>query len=153
MWIFGHWVLCHDKCMLDPVLSLAPQGDPLSVPQFPCVLSPMGGHPCAAGDGQLPPGWFVVLPLPCRVPDLSLLEGWVYLGSGGARPPRLGSGMFCGACVPCVWCVMPWALSFQAGCPRFPSAGSLDPNCRFGVTLPWPNVLGVLPSWSPLLHP
>lgn len=50
--------------------------------------------------------------------------------------------MFCGACVPRVWCVTSWALGLPAGCPRVPSAGSLDPNCGFGVTLPWPPSFG-----------
>lgn len=105
----------------------------------------------------MPPGWFAVLPLPCRVPGWSLLEGGCVWGLGEQDPPRPGSGMFCGAYVPCVWCVTPWALGLPAGCPRVPSAGSQDPNCGFGVVLPWPPSFGSVatlvppspPSWGP----
>lgn len=52
MWIFGHWVQCHDNCMLDPVLSLPPQGNLLSVPRFPYVLSPIGDTSVLLGVGS-----------------------------------------------------------------------------------------------------
>lgn len=41
--------------MLDPVLSLPPQGDPLPVPRFPCVLSPRSDPPTLLlGVGSCP---------------------------------------------------------------------------------------------------
>lgn len=112
--------------------SLPPQGDSLPVPRFLCVLSPMSDPPRAAGSGQLPPGWFMVLSLPCRV-LAGLFWGVGVFGVWGSRTPhRLGSGAFCGACAPCVWCVTPWALSLPAVCLCVPPAGSLDPNWIWG---------------------
>lgn len=108
-------------------------------------------------------GWAVAPRLVCSAAFalqsawLVSFGGWVYLGCGGAGPPQLRSCTFCRACVPCVWCVMPWALGLPAGCPCVSSAGSLDPNCGFGVILPWPSPFGsiailVLPpplNWGP----